>query len=622
MNNKFLAMCVLSCAALTVNACDKGEFNDLDCDSEYVAECLSYNMYMKCNMDAEGTEAGKGKLIAVECAPLMFCYEDYDGSGTRTAARCVDESSIANKCTESVCASDTILRECVDGILQPRLCSGDTPVCGLDANNKYACISGKSDERETCTATVCDAQTNTLKVCEGGVVTKKESCGQDKVCGTEKDSSGNDVAACVVTSVKCTADVCDNGKIKVCDTQTGEYAAAANCETGKQCFSVSVVKDGQTATVDMCAETCTADVCADSANIRACVKAEGATAGYLAEATACAPSATAGQNAASVCVAGACQDVTAEQFVGAPCECTGDDCETKYDADYLRSLFSDAGTTWLNGITDTDAQLKTGDVMTGANYFAVSSCDALAAKLGVTVDTATTGLKIGCFRDTTLTFPSAMAKILSTKFAEKIKSVICPTGGDQSKCSAPAEGEDSVFDNIAKNLDKVGQLLTDGIPFKAPQGYCTVGALKLDAELPAELEGTPVDIFKTTAFSADPGEDNNSLFTGFNGGDPAKIKTSNAVCPTGSVLYQYAIKKNFSTLGKATLDYALCLKTCEADADCRAGYDCAQLTDVSYVGQEEDSADRQKVCFPQVNHTYMEETLKPAINGFMLSLFN
>ncbi len=674
MNNKLLAMCVLSCAALAVNACDKGEFSDLDCDETYVAECLSDNMYMKCNYDAEGTAAGNGKLIAVECAPLMFCYEDYDDDGTKTAARCVDESSIANACTESICASDTVLRECVDGILQPRLCSGDTPVCGLDANNKYACISGKSDARETCEATVCDAQTNTLKVCEDGVVTRTESCGQDEVCGIEKDSSGNDAAACVakpetceatvcdaqtntlkvcedgvVTRTEscgqdkvcgiekdssgneaaacvaktdmCVADVCENGKIKVCDTQNGNYAAAADCDAGKQCFAVSGGEGEQATIVYKCAETCTADVCEDSANIRMCVKAQDAAMGYLAEATACAPTGD-GQNAASVCDAGACKDVQAEDFVGAPCECKGDGCDAVYDVGYLKSLFSTAGTEWLENIADEDAQLTDGDVMTGANYFAASSCDALAQKLGVDADTEATGLKIGCFRDTTITFPSAMAEILSTQFAKKIKGSVCPNGDGDPKCSGEGEAK-SVFDIIAENLNKVGRLLADGIPFKAPQGYCTVGALKLDATLPAELEGTPVDIFKTTAFSADPGAENNSLFTGFNGGDPSKIKTSDAKCPAGSVLYQYAIKKNFSSsFGKVTLDYALCLKTCDTDDDCRTGYDCATLTDVSYVGEETEAANRKKVCFPQVNHTYMEETLKPAINGFMQSLFN
>lgn len=136
-------------------------------------------------------------------------------------------------------------------------------------------------------------------------------------------------------------------------------------------------------------------------------------------------------------------------------------------------------------------------------------------------------------------------------------------------------------------------------------------------------KGTAIDIFSENAFLATPAAGQVSLFSRFNGGViPSTEAGAASVCPEGSELYKYEIGKNFSdSFGKATIHYALCLQKCTDDSTCREGYQCMKLTENSYKGEKADKAERSNVCFPMENHTYMEETLKPAFNGFMLSLF-
>ena len=47
MNNKFFYLSVLATMALTANACDTGDYNDLDCDEPYGADCIAEDSYMK-----------------------------------------------------------------------------------------------------------------------------------------------------------------------------------------------------------------------------------------------------------------------------------------------------------------------------------------------------------------------------------------------------------------------------------------------------------------------------------------------------------------------------------------------------------------------------------------------
>lgn len=671
MNNKFFYLSVLATMALTANACDTGDYNDLDCDESYVSDCIAENAYMKCDLETK-------KLIVVQCASTgldtdkeMSCHQGASG------ARCVSEDMIANKCEADVCASDALLHKCVDGIIEPVICSGATPKCGIDATGKAACVS-ESTQPESCTETVCDTATNVIKVCVDGKVTETKRCSEDgsSICGTQGegeaavqacipnpeycdvDACGEDgkikrcsdhrylaAATCDDTdeSLKCfdvtkgegadaktvgecrkscTADVCsDDGKIQKCvvenDATSGYLAEAADCAVaGEKCFSVTTVTGETTTTQDVCKATCTEDVCVSSTTLNKCHKAEDAQEGYV-EVETCD---TAETGKAGVCMGNACKVINNQQFIGAPCECTGTDCDVVYNRAEIESFFSEAGQTWL-GTVDDASKLKEGDEIRGANFFAKSTCNDLATKLNIA---ERDDIKIGCFRDTVVKLPTSFATLFSTEFAKRIKAQICPNGDTDDKCVVKEGETKSVFDVIAESLVAVGAVLGDGIKFTAPQGYCTMGALKMDGMLAeGTAKGTAIDIFSENAFLATPAAGQVSLFSRFNGGViPSTEAGAASVCPEGSELYKYEIGKNFSdSFGKATIHYALCLQKCTDDSTCREGYQCMKLTENSYKGEKADKAERSNVCFPMENHTYMEKTLKPAFNNFMLSLF-
>lgn len=672
MNNKFFYLSVLATMALTANACDTGDYNDLDCDESYVSDCIAEKAYMKCDLETK-------KLIVVQCAETeldtdkeMFCHQGASG------ARCVSQDMIANKCEADVCASDALLHKCVDGIIEPVLCSGATPKCGIDATGKAACVSGSTQPDESCTETVCDTATNVIKVCVDGKVTETKRCSEDgsSICGTQGegdaavqacipnpeycdvDACGEDgkikrcsdhrylaAATCDDTdeNIKCfdvttgegadaktvgecrkscTADVCsDDGKIQKCvvenDATSGYLAEAADCAVaGEKCFSVTTVTGETTTTQDVCKATCTEDECVSSTTLNKCHKANGAQEGYV-EVETCD---TAETGKAGVCMGNACVNINNQQFIGAPCECTGTDCDVVYNKDEIESFFSEAGQTWL-GTVDDASKLKEGDEIRGANFFAKSTCNDLATKLNIA---ERDDIKIGCFRDTVVKLPTSFATLFSTEFAKRIKAQICPNGDTDDKCVVKEGETKSVFDVIAESLVAVGAVLGDGIKFTAPQGYCTMGALKMDGMLAeGTAKGTAIDIFSENAFLATPAAGQVSLFSRFNGGViPSTEAGAASVCPEGSELYKYEIGKNFSdSFGKATIHYALCLQKCTDDSTCREGYQCMKLTENSYKGEKADKAERSNVCFPMENHTYMEKTLKPAFNNFMLSLF-
>ena len=727
--------------ALTANACDTGDYNDLDCDESYVSDCIAEKAYMKCDLETK-------KLIVVQCAETeldtdkeMICHQGASG------ARCVSKDMIANKCEADVCASDALLHKCVDGIIEPVLCSGATPKCGIDATGKAACVSEGSHTGESCTETVCDTTTNVIKVCVDGKVTETKRCSEDGslICGTQGEGDAA-VQACIPNPEYCDVDACgEDGKIKRCsdhryvdavacdpadeslkcfEVTTGEgadaktvgecrksctasacsedntkllvcnekgyYEDAKGCDSGRcglvvdpegendegvfdclkpevgetctedvcgaygkiqkcikedgattghlaeatacdaedtniKCFTITTGEGNDAVTKDMCKTACTTDECVSSTTLNKCHKAEGAQEGYV-EVETCEPTEA---NMASVCMGNACVNINNQQFIGAPCECTGTDCDVVYNKDEIESFFSEAGKTWL-GTVDDASKLKNGDEIRGANFFADSTCNALATKLNVQVPT---GLIIGCFRTTKVTFPEAFATLFSTEFAKRIKNDVCKNGdtvSDQAgKCAEMLEGKDiTVFQNIVDNLNKVGEILRNGIEFTGPQGYCTMGALEMDGKLATSaVKGTAIDIFSENAFVAKPAANQSSLFSKFNNGAFNEITIpatgEGAVnCPEGSELYKYEIGKNFSeSFGKATIHYALCLQKCTDDSTCREGYQCMKLTENSYKGEKADKAERSNVCFPMKNHTYMEETLKPAFNGFMLSLF-
>lgn len=690
-------MCALACAAMTANACDTGDYNDLKCDpAQYKSECIAHSYYMMCNPSAESPE--KGELITVKCESPLFCFQNDSG------ARCVDKVPTDEQCNADACASDNALNKCINGAYERQNCPDETPICTTQngvaqcvaasqpqtcemntckGNTLVKCENGVvtdevvcenatlcqetkdengvvngaecAESHEECTADACDGAI--LKKCEipdgstTGTVSSTQNCAENPdnpmVCGTIKDEDGNSILGCTNTCTqntcadnnrsylecvdgvvtqnvvcsetqvcangdcidKCTQDRCtEDGKIEICDTETGLYQAAVDCADANACFTITTGEGESEVTRGVCKEACTANTtaCADSKTLRTC-NAQGYYDDDKTCGVACVTKVVSGTSETKVTVSECIElpsDEDAESakqklFVGTPCECTGDNCQLSISGTQIKALLSDSGKTWYEELGSDYAIADTDDI-TGQYYFGTSTCDALAAKLGITVPD---GMVVGCFRNSDVKFPAAFTKLFGLAWGDKIGSTLSDAGKS-----------DAVIQYIKDKLGAVKTMLDDGIQISAPQGYCTLGALRIDGSL--KTDSTAIDIFNEKAFSAD---ETQSFVSAFNGGDYTAI-AADASCPEGSSLYKYNISKHFSSLGNATIQYAFCLKNCTletANDDCRDGYQCMQLTENSYQG---DKTARPFVCFPQANHEYMENTIKKTVNDFMMSL--
>lgn len=503
------------------------------------------------------------------------------------------------------CSDDNKLTLCnEDGTAQaPVDCTASNQVCGQTADGTYACIEA-TESPCTVNDTRCSEDEKSVEICtadeEGATSWKTQTnCADDqKVCKKDGESAAcidSEPENCEVGSLRCndnTIEECvavagNDGDAPDGNVAHNAWLTKTTCDTGMQCFTPDAATD--TPADPVCAVPCTTESSAcseDGASLNVCN-------GEYIETHVC----NASEGNIAYCANAACQEIdnTATAFFGAPCDCTGEDCNTTLTGQNLKDLFSEAGTAWYNTLT---TKVENSDNIVGPNFFSANStCSDLAAKFNIQ---APAGMQIGCFRTSKVEFPASFVTLLTADFGKRITSAM--DGTDKA----------DAITAINEALTKVSSLLTDGIKFTANNGYCTMGALKIDGTLPKNVTDTPVDIFKTDAFSATA---TNSFVKPFNGGYNEDL----GACPDGSSLYRYKISKSFSGLGGATIEYALCLKNCATDADCRGkdGYKCTQLTENSYIG---DKANRPKVCFDEANHAYMEETLKPAINGFMFSL--
>ena len=319
MNNKFFKLSMLAAIAMAANACDTGEYNNLDCDSDYVSECLTTDAYMFCNGNKlEVARCSNGQICVQtdaghQCAPAVedgCTSSSCNGNilkdcknGISTTIDCSLTGQICNpttfaceipteKCTASSCAPDGVtLNKCdvVSGQLTTLNCSNNNQVCGVDESGNPACVDAQP---ETCTATVCDADTNILKVCNipdgetEGTVEEKNCADDNMICG--QDDDGN--PACVeATPEVCNADACseDGNILKHCIIEDGADEGVVeeeNCtkdadgnDTGLVC---GLDADGNPACVEPAPESCTVSACsADGLTLRVCNIEDGAEEG-------------------------------------------------------------------------------------------------------------------------------------------------------------------------------------------------------------------------------------------------------------------------------------------------------------------------------------------------------
>ena len=262
MNKKLFKLCILGCAAFAMNACDTGEYKDLECDESYVAECLSTGALMRCDSNkliveycAEGSSCkhingvsrcsadGEGSSETAACTTkcidgqrLSRCNAD----GTTTTIDCTTTNQVCEvdvcvtrpstpQTCEVKCVDSTTLSDCVDNVATTKDCSTENKICGTDESGKAACIDASTPE--TCTESVCDTD-GKLKVCviadgetegtfDDPIDCSKDESGEDT--GLECGKDENDKFACVPKVTKCTESVCDaSGKLKVCVIADGE----------------------------------------------------------------------------------------------------------------------------------------------------------------------------------------------------------------------------------------------------------------------------------------------------------------------------------------------------------------------------------------------------------------
>ena len=233
---------MLAAIAMAANACDTGAYNDLECDSDYVSECLTADAYMFCNNNT---------LQVAYCSTGQICVQGETGHS------CV--SAIEGGCTTSSC-NGNILNKCNNGTSSTEDCSLKGMICDPTT---LSCVT----PTETCTTPVCDTDGVTLKDCVSGLVSIKSCAATNQICGTNESG----IAACIDAPAEtCTETVCDadTNVLKVCNIPDGETEGTVeekDCtEDGMIC---GVDDDGNPACISGEPEVCTEDACSEDGNI-------------------------------------------------------------------------------------------------------------------------------------------------------------------------------------------------------------------------------------------------------------------------------------------------------------------------------------------------------------------
>ena len=253
MNKKLALLSILSALAISANACETGEYNDLNCDESYQTECLSPTHFMACQ---------NGKLIVDTCGSNAYCHVDESGVGACIAfnPETEPECSASKPCADATkeCSAEG---KCVDKQTEPECtaenaaekCSADKPVCSAEGK----CVA---DEPECAYDIFCTDG----KVCEEGKCVDPE-CDVDSPCETGKMCYNG---ACITEPAALNPTPMENVEVTPAELAGGETAPTfpSECatidlsniaEVATMGNGFDYVKEGNKVTINITA----ADVC-------------------------------------------------------------------------------------------------------------------------------------------------------------------------------------------------------------------------------------------------------------------------------------------------------------------------------------------------------------------------
>ena len=268
-------------------------------------------------------------IVAVGCINTDHIFTAATGS---EAAKCESAQTGDEYCDagETSYACKTINAHswrvvCEDGTSKPGEmgtvdCTAQGMLCTETINDAYCAICTE-DNVSLCTESI---PANAKHICEMGFV---PSCGWECEPGFVLNSNED---GCVGS---CITNACDGDKLKVCNTQTGQYSAPQTC-TGDDAHGIYACSNGACGLSscatgyhkegNACVVNCTTDVC-DGNKIKICNKQTG----VLADATACSGSDAHGVYTCSANACGLSSCTSGYHKEGNACvaNCTTDVCD-------------------------------------------------------------------------------------------------------------------------------------------------------------------------------------------------------------------------------------------------------------------------------------------------------
>ena len=548
------------------------------------------------------------------------------------------------ECTESICADETTLKECIEGKIVEKNCSENGGSC-----KDNAC----QDPEGTCTESHCISETM-LTLCNDGVPLEVDCSLIDKVC---KNDACEDESEPGPEDNDCKISECaDNITLKQCIE--GQFTTIDCSADGKLCAEGTCVKPPSSEVV--CQES-TCDE--DGTTLKLCMEGLELTVdcsetdrickdGACAEPpTACVEEdSTCDGNTLRLCVDGFIQ-ITDCEGENKNCEPSTLTCEYQCDentpalcltsskrqfCDDHRIKTEECGENMICSgqacIPNPCAACQEGQICIGGECKDTApdsligipcSCDSVDCYNTVTgaqfksLFTGIVRLVIGAYLDKIddndeIFFPNfSSPSNIGCEPLEAIvpegMQVLCLRDADitfpESIASFVSDDVPTIMElihmesaTITNLLPAIIELIKNGVHFTSPNGYCMTGAI----DISGTIDQSPMNYAINTNALQKGG-----LVDKINVGDHGKVQealqsaeeSGAEYCPSGSTIMSYTIMKDMAKVGHFDIGVDMCLKTCQSDSDCRSGYSCIELPASAPI----EEAEKKLVCFDQNN---------------------